>query len=141
LTVILFVPIVIFLTSCRKDIPMPDPEFEKLFGTREWLQSSRGKSGHTTSPSTVGFTLSVEYKSNGGHKKYKNGNVESKMTFKFSLGTSIYSTLQTYLITYKEGGSSKKGVVSDSFKFGGHDTLFLYNECYDCYADVFIKQK
>ena len=62
-----------FLTSCSKDISIPNPELEKLFGFWNWIQSSGGIGGQTITPATVGYSQTVEYNNNGIYKIYKDG--------------------------------------------------------------------
>lgn len=96
--------------------------------------------GQFVSPSTEGYSLLIEYKPNGVYKKYKNGKKVSKMTFRFLHGTSIYSADATYLIEYSDGPRNKVRRGADSFRFGGPDTLFLFNECYDCFVEVYVRK-
>lgn len=129
------------LTSCRKDILVPDTNFKNLFGRWTWIESSGGFSGHTINPNTENYSLTAEYKSNGVYKKFKDGKKITKQTFSFQESESIYSVNEEYLIEYSEGRLSKKLVIPHSFEFIGPDTLILKDECYDCYIHIYVKEK
>ena len=120
--------------SCIEGISVPQPEFERLFGKWKWIESSGGFAGQILSPSTEHYEKYIEYLRKGIHKVYKNDKKESQMKFKFKEGKSIFSHKPGYLIEYADGRMQ-------SFKFGGKDTLYLYEECMDCYSHVYIKQK
>ena len=131
-------------TTCRKDIPVPNAGLEKLFGTWDWVQSSGGLTGQTTTPATTGYSQAVEFKKNGVCIWYKNGKHTDKMQFTLTEGSSIYTAGGTaHLIKYKDTGLFDKNnaQVAQSVTFGGEDTLFLRDECYDCYTNVYVRQK
>lgn len=131
------------VTACKKDISIPNPELEKLFGTWNWVQSSGGFSGQAITPTTAGYSQTVEFNQNGSYKIYENGKQKDKMKFSLSSGNSIHSTETAYLIKYKDSGlfDKENNSVTQSVRFGGNDTLFLSDECYDCYQHIYIRQK
>lgn len=135
---ILFLLCLIF-NSCRKDISVPKTEFKKLFGHWQWIESSGGFSGGIESPVTAGYTIEIEFNENGIYKKYKNGEKINKMTFEFIEGESIFSSGKSFMIHY-DGFLFKKEATADSFKFSGEDTLYLMNECYDCYTEMYVRK-
>jgi hypothetical protein len=137
---LLFVLLAILFSTCKKDISIPDPDFKKLFGTWEWVQSSGGFSGQTTTPASEGYTFTDKYKSNGVLIIYKNGNRTERMTYKFSEGTSILSNQPAYLIEYRDGTFSKKEVVSQLFKFAGEDTLYLFDNSDDGFTHIYVRK-
>jgi hypothetical protein len=130
-------------TTCRKDISVPSTDLDKLFGTWNWIQSSGGFAGQINSPATSGYSQTIEFNKNGIYKIYKDGKQKDKMKFTLTNGTSIYNTGTAYLIKYKDIGLFDKNdhSVTQSVKFGGQDTLFLNDECYDCYGHIYIRQK
>lgn len=140
LTIILFS---FFSITCRKDIPVSNAELEKLFGTWEWSQSSGGFAGQTITAATAGYSQAIEFKKNGVCIWYKNGKHTNKMQFILTKGSSIYTAGIVPLIKYKDTGLFDKEDthMTQSLTFGGNDTLFLYDECYDCYTNVYIRQK
>src|SRR4051812_32598860 len=82
----------VLLTTCRKDISLPDPELEKLFGNWSWVQSCGGFAGQTATPATVGCTRSLEFNKNGIYKCYVNGKQHEKLKFSLTEGVSIYNS-------------------------------------------------
>ena len=123
-------------TACRKEIVVPTPELEKLFGTWDWVSSSGGFGGDTYSPATAGFSKKIAFGKNGVCKTYKNGAEEEKMKFTLLMGESIYSVDKMPLIRYKG-----KLFDTQSVHFQGQDTLLLGEECSDCYMHIYTRQK
>jgi hypothetical protein len=137
-----FLAVCLFLTSCRKDITVPNSEMNKLFGNWQWIETSGGFAGQVKTPATEGYSQSVEFKSDGIYKLYHDGKQKDKKTFTLSQGSSIHDTVTAVLITYKNTGCGNKteDVIKQSVKFGGQDTLFLLDECADCYSFVFVRK-
>ena len=134
---VLFLSILFFSflsISYIEGISVPQPEFEHLFGKWKWIESSGGFAGQTLSPSTEHYEKRIEYLRKGIYKVYKNDKKESQTKFKFKEGKSIFSRKLGYLIEYADGRIQ-------SFKLEGKDTLYIYEECMDCYSHVYIKQK
>jgi hypothetical protein len=134
----------VLLTTCRKDISLPNQDLEKLFGSWNWVQSSGGFAGQTTTPATVGYTKSLEFNKNGIYKSYKNEKQQEKFKFSLTEGTSISSTGTAYLIEYKDLGFFHKKTTSmsqQSVWFGGQDTLFLNDEAFDGFFNVYTRIK
>lgn len=130
--------------TCRKNIAIPkNTDFEKLFGSWNWVQSSGGFAGQIITPTTEGYSQTVEFKKNGVYIRYKNGKRTDKMQFTLTEGSSIYTTGLAHLIKYKNTGPIDKDNthMTQSVTFGGQDTLFLRDECYDCYTTIYIKRK
>ena len=136
-----FLTVIIFATACRKDISLPDQNLKKLFGTWEWVQSSGGFSGQTITPVSEDYSMSVEYTEKGVYRKYKDGKKISKLNFKIEERATIAISDFKFLIDYREGPCSKVGVNSQSFRFGGTDTLFLNDDCYDCFSHIYVRKK
>ncbi|NTW33356.1 MAG: hypothetical protein HGB12_12165 [Bacteroidetes bacterium] len=72
-----------FVTTCRKDISVPNTDLEKLFGTWDWVQTCGGFAGQTTTPTTSGYSQTVEFNKNGIWKIYKDGKQIDKLKFTF----------------------------------------------------------
>ena len=125
--------IFIAFSSCKKDIVVPNAEFNNLFG--RWTLVSQ--SGVNASSDVT--DMEVEVKENGVYKRFEDGKKTLKMTFEFKEGESVFSTDKVYLLEYSAGRFSKKGIVSDSFEFLGSDTLVLRNECTDCLVSTYVK--
>ena len=136
--IILFVVITtvsLFITSCRKDITMPNPELEKLFGSWDWVSTSGGYIGSTKTPVTEGYSAYISFDKKGITKMYKDG--KKKETLKYTLtetATAVGNTT-AYIIHYKNKGICNKNTPNQQIiRFGGQDTLFLS----DIYSDGFF---
>jgi hypothetical protein len=131
----------IFLTTCKKDISVPNAEFEKLFGTWEWVESFCGWSGPST-PATVGYTETVEFNKNGTYKMFKDGHQQETRKFTLAEGSSIYTSGIANLIKYESSGlSNHQTYLTRSVSFGGEDTMYLNDEAYDACSYVYVRQK
>ncbi len=131
-----------FMTTCRKDISVPNQDLDKLFTTWNWVQSTGGFAGQVTSPATTGYSQTIEFGRDGIYKRYKNGKLLDKFKFTLSEGTSIFSTGSAFLIKYEQTGifsSNDSPMISQSIKFSGQDTLFLNDEVYDGYSNIYTK--
>ena len=133
--IILAITVLITFVGCRKDISLQDPSLEKLFGKWDWVNSSGGIAGGTRTPASEGYTFIIEFSKKGIYKTFKNGEVFWVKQGKFSLekGTSIYHTGEANLINYKDEDRKQE------IKFAG-DTLYLDDQCYDCYSNVYVKK-
>jgi len=142
LWIIAIVTFSFFMTTCRKDISVPDPNLEKLFGTWNWVQSSGGIGGQTTTPATASYSQTVEFDKDGIYKICKNGKQQEKYKFTLTEDTSIHSTVTAYLINYKHTGlfHSNKSITTQSIMFGGQDSLFLSDEAYDGYNNIYTRK-
>lgn len=141
-TILIVSSLSIFLTGCKKDIDVPKQELNNLFGTWEWVQSSGGFAGITTSPLTEGHTIKLEFNENGIYKEFKNGEKIDKRKFSFIEGKSIYTADNSTLIEYEKTGvlNRKENFTSQSIIFFSNDTLQLNDECYDCFSRLYVKK-
>jgi hypothetical protein len=142
LWIIAIVTFSFFMMTCRKDISVPDTNLEKLFGTWNWVQSTGGFGGQTITPTTTGYSQTVEFGKNGINKIYKNGKQQDKYKFTLTLGTSIHSTGLAYLINYKHTGlfHYNESITAQSIMFGGQDSLFLCDEASDGYDNIYTRK-
>lgn len=134
----------IFLVNCNKDVSVPNEYLEKLFGSWTWMQSSGGfTGGQTTTPMTEGYSQDVEFNRNGIYKLYQDGKQKEKMKFSLTEEPSNNSTGIKYIIKYDDAGiiTQNKLVDTQSILFEGEDTLFLNDQCVDCYGHTYIRQK
>jgi hypothetical protein len=140
---ILFILIVLNVNACRKDITTPNSEAEKLFGKWMWIQSSGGIGGNSKSPKTEGYSNSIEFSDKGIYKTFKDGKQTDKMEYSLSEGKSIYLPGKGTIIEFKDIGLFDKDntPLKQSMQFFGNDTLFLSEECYDCYSHLYVREK
>ncbi len=141
LSSIILVTLSLFLITCKKDTPVPNQSLDKLFGTWTWVQSTGGIGGETTTPATEGYTKKVEFDKNGIYKWFKNSKQQDRMKFTLCEGSSIHTTGTAYLIKYEDVGlfDKKDHLETQSVTFGERDSLFLNDECWDCYQNVYVK--
>ncbi len=141
---ILFILLIlaIIATNCRKEIIVPDPELENLFGNWEWIQTSGGIGGITFTPATEGYTIELEFNKNGIYKSFKDGKKTEKRKFYLTEGQSILSSETAYIIEYDKTGlfNCNTHIVNQSVEFAGQDTLYLHDECWDCYGYIYVKK-
>lgn len=122
------------ITSCKKEIVLPDPTLEQLFDEWEWVSSSGGITGDVTTAATAGYTQRIEFKSNGAYKIYKNDKLQNKTFFSLTEGTSMLSNKKEFIIHYKDHQ------FPQTVSFRGPDTLSLRDECSDCYGHVYRRR-
>ena len=142
LKLIFFSALFMVFSSCRKEISMPDESLSNLFGSWEWVQTYGGFADTVVTPTTEGYTLSVDFSSKGIYKIYKNGTLQDKLKFTLSQGNSIFHDSTANLISYQNRGfgNTDEDYIKQSIRFGGEDTLFLYEECWDCYSYVYVRK-
>jgi hypothetical protein len=131
------------VTSCRKDISVPNPELEKLFTTWDWVKSTGGISGAGETPESTGCSIQIEYNKNGIFKLYKDNVQASKFKFTLSEGPSLYGSETVYIITYdnlKESLESSPG-PNDEIEFRGKDTLILNDQAADGYKGFYVRHE
>lgn len=140
LLTVAIVTISFLLTTCRKELPSSD--LEKIFGTWVWVKSYGGEGGQTWTPATVGYSRTVEFDKNRICKWYKDGELVDKKKFILTEGSSISNINPAYLIKYKDTKLFKnKDYTTQLVLFGGQDTLFLNDEVYDGFNDIYTRQK
>ena len=140
-TIAMFLMLLASMSSCRKDIHVPNSKFDQLFGTWRWVSSSGGFAG-TTQTAEDGKNKTLEFRKNGICVA-DDGQGRNKMEFSLSEGPTIFSTEPGALMTYKDKGLRKTStlMVTQSVVFQGPDTLLLRDECYDCFGHLYVRQK
>lgn len=108
---------------------MNDNENNTIIGKWNWVESSGGIAGITTTPQSSGKSIQLEI-SNTKVKKYVDGILVLESSYSIQTGTSIF-------------GGEKKLIIYDndskqSFTRTGNQ-LILNDECYDCYFNRYIK--
>jgi hypothetical protein len=139
---IAFIAVSMIFSSCRKDISLPDPSLSKLFGSWEWVQTSGGLAGQIKNPATEGQTQSVEFSSTGIYKLFINGEQKSKTKYSLSYLTAVHNADSPVLVTYENLGSGHQSddIVKQYLTFKGEDTLYLNDECVDCFNYVYVRK-
>jgi len=114
---------------------------KKLIGKWQWIESSGGMAGEIMNPKTEKYQIQIEYSKKGMFKQWKDDQLEYSYKYQVKKGKSIFSQEADLIISYTPKPNSKIALISDSFEFIGKDTLMLKNECYDCFARLFVRKK
>ena len=142
--ILLLILISFLFSNCKKEsaggIAFPNSDSKQLVGTWNWVESSGGFSGATINPSTEGYSKQIGFSENGHYYESQNGKEVLILNYSFEENKSIYNSQIEYMIKYK---SPSANMINDvqSFDFLGSDSLFLSDECYDCYGHLYIREK
>ncbi|MFH0895819.1 MAG: hypothetical protein V2A54_15395 [Bacteroidota bacterium] len=140
--IFLFLLIAVSFAACRKDVDVPDPSLEKLFGKWQLVGSCGGIGGASFFGNTEYW---IELNRNGIFKGYDGNTLEEKREFNISIGHSIYTTNDAYLIKYHTTKFIHRKYhlekISQSIEFFGEDTLWLLDEAYDAYSYCYVRKK
>jgi hypothetical protein len=133
----------VFLSStCKKEMQLPDPELKKIFGKWQWVSTSGGFTGKTITPASEGYTVRIEFSSNGIYQKYQNNALTDRKNFSFSQGTSIHNHKPVWVISFTEAVPHfNESPQAMSVSFSGQDTLMLDEQAYDGYGYIYVRIK
>lgn len=133
----------ILISGCKKNIVLPDESLNKIFGTWEWVQSTGGYSGTRVTPKSSGSTKTIEFSKNGTYRWFKDGKRQGKVSYTISENKSMLMGSNSFIITYGKSNWLDKDApeMQQSISFSGNDTLFLHDECYDCFGHIFVRSK
>lgn len=133
---------ILLAQTCTKEIALPNPELKKIFGRWEWIETSGGFAGKIITPAKTGIAYAIEFSTNGIFQYYKNEKLIDKKLFSIIEGTSIYGGEKAYIVSYSNVDSLFRGSMpNQSVSFSGSDTLYLKEECHDCFSTVFVRKK
>lgn len=104
---------------------------QKLIGEWKWIESSGGIQGETINPQTTGENRNIEITSDK-IKYFTNGVLISEFDYYLIKGESIRTNEKIDLMVYEN--DRKQSIVLNENK------LILYDECYDCYQNEYIKE-
>lgn len=103
-----------------------------LVNNWQWLSSSGGFAGQILTPASTGDEVSIEFTSKK-FRRYKNGSQVEDLRYSVKLEKSIFSTEDVEVINYSNDWRQ-------TYRIAG-DTLYLSDECYDCFFHTYIKVK
>ncbi|MCF8371937.1 MAG: hypothetical protein K9H64_09960 [Bacteroidales bacterium] len=127
--IFLFLLIIGTLSSCsKKDSFLNSTD---LLGTWTWIKSTGGISGTVETPESTGNQVTIEI-TEDMFAKYVNGVLEQELSYYLVKGQSIWTPQLSDLMIFED--ESKQSVEMDDNK------LILYDECYDCFQNEYIKQ-
>jgi len=124
--------LIIFLASLTINCSNDDENDidQQLIGEWKWIESSGGVQGETLNPQTTGENRNIEITSDK-IKYYTNGILILESDYYLQKGESIRTNQKTDLMIYEN--DRKQSIVLNENK------LILYDECYDCYQNEYIK--
>lgn len=128
--------IILGLTSCNKDSDEPDTSLilPELYDQWEWVYSFGGIAGDTVTPASMGFSVTLEYTSEGIVNLYRDYSLE--ITDNFSLLEIQGNDDFDYMIEY--GNSA---IYPDQYVSFPHvDTLFLLDNALDGYESIYYRK-
>jgi len=103
---------------------------EQLIGKWIWVESSGGIQGETLNPQTTGENRHIEITFDE-IKYFTNGILTSEFDYYLQKGESIMTNEKIDLMIYEN--DRKQSIVLNENK------LILYDECFDCYQNEYIK--
>ena len=107
-----------------------DDDTNPIIGKWNWVESSGGITGSTTTPKSTGKSIRLEISSTT-IKRYTDGVLNLESSYSIQTATSIFGG-ERKLIIYEN--DSKQ-----SFTRTGNE-LLLNDECYDCYLSRYVKE-
>lgn len=135
--------LVFIVSGCKKKMTLPNESLNKIFGTWEWVQSTGGYSGTRMTPASTGNSQTIEFNINGTYRWFKDDKRQGKVTYTITEDKSMMMGGTAYMITYGKSNVFDKNApgIKQSVSFAGSDTLFLHDECYDCYGHTYVRRK
>lgn len=101
-----------------------------LLGTWNWVKSTGGISGTVETPESTGNQITLEI-TEDTYKKFVNGNLEIEQSYVIVKGQSIWTPVISDLIILEDDSKLSVDISGDK--------LILYEECYDCFQNEYIK--
>jgi len=124
----------IILTACSSENSIVSKN-KSLDGKWNWVQSTGGFAGTTSTPESSNQVIYIEFSGNS-FKKYINGTLSSDLTFVIKTQKSIFGGEKPMLVS----DNPTKDFGAISFEIIG-DKLHLNEECNDCFGSVYVRAK
>lgn len=122
------------IIGCKKEPEIQEYDVHQLYGKWELKIQSGGFFGINIDYDTIEDTESLEFTANGISRLYRNEELILQRNYIIVRGKSMYTQDSLYKIQYEQD------LALVSFEFGTNDTLFLGEECYDCYTYTYIRK-
>lgn len=136
----LFVILFLFLmiSSCKKEIEVPESSLQQVFGTWQWYQSSGGHAIQILTPESEGYSKHIEITDKGIYKEYKNHVRRKKLTYTFEL----IDYQASYKLNFKDEliNFSVHRTPSLLIEIVSLDTLFLYEDVFDGFMHCYVRK-
>lgn len=116
------------IISCSSE--KASSEQDAIIGEWNWIESSGGIAGTTTTPQSTGKSIQLKITS-AKVIQYVDGALVSEINYSIQTGTSIFGG-QRKLLVYDSG-------IKKSFE-QTNSQLILNDECFDYYQNKYIKQ-
>jgi hypothetical protein len=127
----------LFLTGCKKEIDLPDPSLESIFGKWEWLETDEAN-GNIISPASLGCSQAFEFQRNGVFRRYRNGTQKDRGRFYIKQELSILN-ITAYIIHFNNATYSDFTDSPSRVSFSG-DTLKLAEERVNGSTHIFLRK-
>ncbi len=119
--------ITLVVFSCKKeDIVYPNDACKEVVGKWNWIYSYGGIVGDTLSPDTITIYKKIEFTTKGKYYEYSNYKLDIETDYSFETKNNLN------FINYK------KRRISTYFNISS-DTLYMTDDCDDCYKHVYYK--
>jgi hypothetical protein len=122
------------LASCSSESPETSSK-KTLQGKWEWTGSSGGIAGTTSTPASTNQNIYIEF-SDTTYKTYINGKLSSEKPYTIKIQESIFGDKRPMIVST----DPQKYFVAMSFEIK-ENTLFLSEECYDCFGSGYVRLK
>ncbi|MFI2741360.1 hypothetical protein ACG2LH_01360 [Zhouia sp. PK063] len=119
------------LIACRSTKTKLSISKNELAGTWQWISKTGGFAGKTIQASQTGNHIILKISSTL-FEKYENGKRIFAQPYNVLKDKSIRATDSIPMLVFKSGEKQSFEVVNDS--------LLIYDECFDCYQNIYIKK-
>ena len=132
IVVLILAAVIIFSVGCD-DSGCNLPVAPILDGQWQWVQMVGGIAGETRTPESTGDQMRIEFTERYTYDFYRNDTLLSSEPYVIKMMPSVYLPDSVPTI-YIEGG------ISQAFEFSAlNDSLYLFDNCYDCFAHVYYR--
>ena len=133
----------IFLSAtCNKAMQVTDPNLKKIFGKWQWVESSGGFAGKIVTPQKAGYSLRLQFSTDGIYLKYKNDSLVDRKKFSLSRQKSIHNNNEAWVVSFTDDTPVfNESPLPMSVSFEGSDTLILNEEVYDGFQYKYLRIK
>lgn len=122
--------LVITVSSCQKEKVL---DKSSIVGSWEWIYSMEGWNGIQT-PESKGYTQSVEFKSNGIYRMYRNGQLQEEQNYSLGQDSSFLTRRIEKMIQFEGGYKEIYSLSSDG------DSLFMGTSVVDGESSIYIRK-
>ncbi len=131
--------LLLLVLSCKKDLVMPDESLNTIIGQWNWVSSSGGFIGATKTPKSEGVEIKLEFNKDGSFRFFENGKRKQKGTYSFIRRKTnvLADTAFLIIMTYHSLNKEPVPGLPQAISFIDEQTLFLQEECSDCFSHVY----